>query len=203
MQTEIGQITPYADNTRVKLKTDIDGVKLIDSQRVNHTLSAGTIVFIKTHVPHDTRTSINFDPLTADAYLYKLESTVMEKFPHFELQQPLCVGNNETQKIGHVALDTEECPPKGDFGMYKKGDVSRIRRGHQYKYGLGPGAVTLKGGDLVSIQAKPTTKSGSPSVMIPRNAYYLMVQRVKYSTVTREITWRSKYAINPHNFELV
>lgn len=43
----------------------------------------------------------------------------MEKFPHFELQQPLCVGNNETQKIGHVALDTEECPPKGDFGMYK------------------------------------------------------------------------------------
>ncbi|EKM77476.1 hypothetical protein AGABI1DRAFT_115093 [Agaricus bisporus var. burnettii JB137-S8] len=203
MQTDAGHAAPYAANTRVILTTDVEGTKVIDGQRVNHTLPAGTIAFIKAAADIDPRTSINPDPLTPNNYLYKLESTVMEKLPQFEVEQPMYVATTDSQKIGHTALNTDECPPQGSRGMYKIGDMSRILHGHQYKYGLGPGAVTLKGGDMISIEAMPTTRTGGRSVMIPKNAYYLQVRKVNYSMVTKGIPWRSKYVVNTQNFQLV
>lgn len=43
----------------------------------------------------------------------------MEKLPQFEVEQPMYVATTDSQKIGHTALNTDECPPQGSRGMYK------------------------------------------------------------------------------------
>ncbi|KAF7760599.1 hypothetical protein Agabi119p4_11275 [Agaricus bisporus var. burnettii] len=203
MQVETGNFTPYAVNTLVRLTTDVEGLKFVGNQWVDHTLPAGTLASITECVRQNTRTSINNDPLSSEDFGYKLKSTVTENFVHNEIEPPVYTGRNESQKIGHTALDTQACPPQGPKGMYEVGEMTRILPGHEYKYGLGSGAATLRGGDIISIHVEATTRSGSPSVRIPKHAYYLQVQRVKRSMVPRQITWRSKRIIESLKFEVV
>ncbi|XP_006457400.1 hypothetical protein AGABI2DRAFT_181621 [Agaricus bisporus var. bisporus H97] len=163
MQTEIGQVIPYAENTRIKLTADVEGRKFIGGEWVDHTLSTGSIVFIRASAPFDTRTSINTDPLTSDAYRYKLEATMTENFLDYVPVGPIHTASNESQKICHTALDSQRCPPQGNNGMYV----------------------------------------GSPTVKIPKHAYYLKVQRANRSMVPKQITWRSKHYIESRDFEVV
>ncbi|EKM77478.1 hypothetical protein AGABI1DRAFT_130179 [Agaricus bisporus var. burnettii JB137-S8] len=96
MQTEIGQVIPYAENTRIKLAADVEGRKFIGGEWVDHTLPTGSITFIRASAPFDTRTSINTDPLTSDAYRYKLEATMTEHFLDYVPVGPIHTASNES-----------------------------------------------------------------------------------------------------------
>ncbi|KAJ3506408.1 hypothetical protein NLJ89_g6888 [Agrocybe chaxingu] len=204
-----GQDAPaYIDNTRLVITRDVEGSKRVQGTQAtwkNHALRANSAVYTRGDKVLAPRTSINTDPhLSLQDYTYKLQATFPEIVEETNLSKTLYVGSRNPNKIPHLALSaTKNGPPNSNF--YVRGQKVYIRPGFgPFEYQIGHNTLSLKAGDLIQLEAEPSTSSGArlkEDLSIP-NTYYLQVYKVELCKVTRTMEWRSKHAIAHHDLQL-